>query len=183
MTMLDLDDIGENVESETRAYYKTLLIKGGIFCASLAVVFGILVVSAFFANRSWKKGLMAEVQAVLEKNESDFIPYEYVRVKSNLTVGIAVFRCKNSKGTQRYGVISRVSTLYGPMAAVYLYSDNSPSADFVDFVLLEGSVHDRVSDASIHSQIDYWGKKIPHVVKNQIIPKKKNETKNRKGRK
>ncbi len=183
MTMLDLDDIGENAESETSAYYKTLLIKGGIFCASLAVVFGILVVSVFFAGRSWKKGLMAEVSTVLEKNESDFVPYEYVRVKSNLTVGIAVFRCKDSRGAQSYGVISRVSTLYGPMAAVYLYSDNSPSAEFVDFVLPEGSVHERVSNASIHSQIDYWGKKIPHVVKNQIIPRNNTEPKSRRGRK
>ncbi|MCI7577483.1 MAG: hypothetical protein MST12_04440 [Spirochaetia bacterium] len=169
-----LDQLSEEIDvKETDAmkmFYKKISIRAGIFCGILVVFFGLLVTLSLVSRKSWRTGLRSEIGKVFLLNSiSEYSVGEYVKVNSGMTVNCAVYKLnsvEDNKKSYDYAVIIRVPTLYGPMAAVYLFSRSNGNVIFVDFAQLDVPVSKSVKNSSMNSQIAYWAGKIPAIVNN-----------------
>lgn len=167
-----LEDEIETVDNEKKLFYKTLLIKCGIFCGILAGFFAVLVLFTLLGRNSWKNGLKKETSQVLKDNGIENIQLgNWVKIKTALTVSVSVYEAisENTENTENemYAVIIRVPTLYGPVPAVYIYSDKN-GAQFIGFSHIAGKTNSHIKASSENSQIEYWKNKIPVILNSKF---------------
>lgn len=155
------------VNSEKKTFYKNMSIKAGVFCGILAVFFAILVLFSLLGRKNWKAGMRHEIERVFEeKSYAEYFVGEYVKINSIMSVNCAVFNAQPSvkKDSPAYAVIIRMPTLYGPVAAVYVYETKKSEAAFIGFAQINERLVESLKNASFNSQVKYWGKKIPEIV-------------------
>lgn len=172
----------ENMEpaSGNSVFYKQMYIKAGIVCGILVVFLSILILVSLLARKSWRTGLRNEIEKVFAENSvTEYSVGEYLKLNSNISFICSVYRAeKVSKGNNdSYAVIVRVATLYGPVAAVYVYEATRQEANFIGFAQLNDRVVESVKNATMNSQVLYWSKKIPAIVKTASKGENKNEKK------
>jgi hypothetical protein len=146
---------------------KQQIISYALFAAILLVLFGITLLFTIIARKSWNNGLREQVQLTLNKNQlSDCIVGKEIPLDSAIITSCNAFdvsvKGKKNSDTQK-AVIIKITTMYGPMPAVYLY-DNGTEAKFIDFASFEGKAVKQIKDMSLNSQIAYWGKRIPSIL-------------------
>lgn len=164
-----LEDEIETVDNEKKLFYKTLLIKCGIFCGILAGFFAVLVLFTLLGRNSWKNGLKKETSQVLKDNGIENIQLgNWVNIKTALTVSVSVYEAiSENTENEMYAVIIRVPTLYGPVPAVYIYSDKN-GAQFIGFSHIAGKTNSHIKASSENSQIEYWKNKIPVILNSKF---------------
>ena len=155
------------VNSEKKTFYKNISIKAGIFCGILAVFFAILVAFSLLGRKSWRVGLSNEIEKVFEeKSYSEYSVGEYVKLNSIMSVNCAVFKALpfTKKDFDSYAVIIRTPTLYGPVAAVYVYETKRSEATFIGFARINERIDGSIRNAALNSQVRYWAGKIPEII-------------------
>ena len=164
-----LEDEIETVDNERKLFYKTLLIKCGIFCGILAGFFAVLILFTLLGRNSWKNGLKKETAQVLEDNAIENIQLgNWIKIKTALTVSVSVYEAfSEDTENEMYAVIIRVPTLYGPVPAVYIYSSKN-GAKFVGFSHIAGKTNSRIKMNAENSQIEYWKNKIPAIINSKF---------------
>lgn len=174
-----LEDIEFESSNEKKLFYKHLAIRSGIFCGMLVVFFGLLVTFTLLGRKSWRSGLGNEIKKVFAENHIEgYEVGDYLRLSTSISVNCGVFSLvpvDPKKSEKAYCVIVRVPTLYGPVAAVYLYKDGRDSSDFVDFAQLNGPVSKAINSAALNSQISYWAEKVPAII--ACVQEERNEKK------
>lgn len=166
--MLNQDnDKLSQVSSEKKQFYKTISIKAGIFSGILILFFMILLLFSILGRKSWRVGLSTQIEKVFNENSiSEYSIGEYVHLNSIMSVNCAVYRANTvSKRTyDSYAIIIRIPTLYGPVAAVYIYEEKKSKAEFIDFAQINDMISDSIKNVTLNSQIEYWAKKIPQII-------------------
>ena len=162
--MSDTFDYEEEHAHELDAY-KRHLASYGIFTGILVVMFGLLVLFALISRSTYTNGLLRTVQNTLDTSGS-YKVLENMSVDSAITNSCMVYRVLNltEKNQELFAVIVRITTLYGPQGAVFLYDLNTKDIQFVDYVNISGRAKQSIIDASKLSQIQYWEEKIPLIM-------------------
>ena len=154
------------------AFYKQLFARYGIFCGILVAMLGILILFTLLSRNSWKKTLAFEVQQVLQENSANnYQVGEKLQLASLFETVCAVFHLSsdNARDTKQfYGVIIRITTIYGPLPAVYVYDSKNKTAHFIDFADMNNIASPRISENSMNSQISRWAKRIPSIVEKNL---------------
>lgn len=143
--------------------YRQELIRYGIVMGMLCVLFGLMVLFILVSRPSWRNGLRAEVEQVLEMSDpGEFIVGDFELLSSPVSTSCAAYSIQSkSTGESLHAVIARVTTLYGPVPAVFVCGNESGLAVFKGFADLHGVSVRHVEDNSRASQIYYWQRKIP----------------------
>ncbi|MBQ2313363.1 MAG: hypothetical protein II187_00480 [Treponema sp.] len=167
--MADIDLEGEHEELIDLSQYKERLIQYGLFSAMLVVFFGLLVLFTLLSRNAWDKGLCLQVEQVL--------PEDYTIVSTDVLQSPFVVSCASfslvrntqgkSAGTDEglHAVIIRVMTSFGPFPMVFLYDERKSSADFVCLLTGSSRVEDSIISSARNSQIAYWERRIPKIVR------------------
>lgn len=155
------DNVGTLRKKQLRDY--------GIFIAILIVIFGILVLFTVSSRKAWSQGLKQSIEQVFEDEKvTGYTVGNQVMLHSSFSTSCGVYHLYKNGTTdngKQFAVIIKMTTMYGPVAAVYTYDLNG-SAQFVGFVCLEGQVAKQLEDISKSTQIAYWANRIPEIVKN-----------------
>ena len=150
---------------ENVAKYKKHLISYGIFTGILVVMFALLVVVALTSRGFRVRGLRTAVQSVL----ADYGEYEVgdsIVLDTPVSSNCAFYYLtdNSNKDKNMCAVIVRVTTLYGPQSAVFIYNSDTRKADFIDYVNVSGRVKESIRSVSKNSQISYWQNRIPSIM-------------------
>lgn len=157
-------------EAEKTELYKTQLKVAGIVAGIFVVFFALLVLFALLARGQWNKGLRLSVENTLSDAEVPFNSLEPVELRSTSEVNCAVFKDSQS---DMYVAIIRITTIYGPLPAVYTYTKGRLNAEFVSFAELHSKAASQITNASLSGAVDYWAKKLPAII--QSAPSYKEE--------
>lgn len=145
---------------------KTFFIKYAYFLGVLVVVFGILIYSVVLSRRSWVNNLRTSVEKVLNENEPDMWAVGKVRnIENPFSLNCVCYESRYKKTGENFTVVLiRVSTLYGPLPAVFLYDDNE-NVSFVGYSSLHGRISNQIKNHPSDKRINYWKKKIPEIIR------------------
>ncbi len=156
----------KNTESQSKWYKSKELTDYGIFLLILVVLLSVISLFIITNRNTWNKGLSEQVKIVLEKNGYKKVAVDRVplTINSPMTTSCAAYTV-NYEGCadNEKAIILKVSTLYGPVAAVYLYHGNK-TVDFVDFTSSERISEKQNKDLSKNMQINYWKNRIPAIL-------------------
>lgn len=168
----------ENTESDnSREFLIFLLKKWGIFAGFLTAAFLFGLLFTYLGRNSWEKSLRKNVENVYSNYaENKYTVGDYIKVKTPLMMNVAVYSLTSDDVKEDdyvYAVIARIPTLYGPVAAVFHYdSQNSDQAQFIDFANIGGEMKEKIANAAMNSQIEFWSKKIPKITALKIVENK-----------
>lgn len=144
--------------------------KASIFAALALIIFCLLVLMTLATKNSWKFYLGKAVENTLfENDETSYKIGDYICVNTGLASSTAIFELnKNSfNDGSYYAVIIKITTMYGPLPAVFIYEKNT-GAQFIDFILAQGKVKEQILHTSQNSQIAYWANRIPGIVEKSL---------------
>jgi hypothetical protein len=143
--------------------------KYGYFAAILIVFMGLLILFSLLSNRKWQNGLRSQIESVLQESTNEkYVVGPYVYVKTPFVTSAAVYQLNaKQKKTNQYVVILRVTTMYGPLPAVFIYTSGK-EAEFVDFIYFDAKSNQQIADSSHNAQIDYWCKRIPSIIQTGV---------------
>ena len=133
----------------------------GIIVFFLAVLVGMIKLS----EKKWDSGLRESVQNVLdEKNPGIWTVGNSVPLNSPFSTSAALFELRSSESAEKYyALIIRITTLYGHMPAVFVYS-GSKGAEFAGYSAVQGRVKKLLEENYADSSISYWLERIPSVI-------------------
>jgi len=144
--------------------YKKQLAKFGIFILILTTCMAFLILFTLMARRSWQEGLRAQVIEYFESKGKKVNVHEGDKLRSVFSVSAASFKVEGLE-KDCHAVIIRITTLYGPVAALYTCTDDEfRDVEFVDFLKLSPKISVAVKNSSLNSQVSYWKKAIPKIV-------------------
>ncbi len=167
--------VTEEQKSENSDFYKTQLIKLSAFFGGILAFFLVLVLFVFISRSSWRDSLRDKTNQILRQNDVALTAGSWCRVSSDITSQFSVYEAESSSGRKgMYAVICRVTTVYGPLCAVFVYDSVSALADFVDYADIPPLIKDAVLETTEKNQIQFWEEKIPLILKN-IQTEGKNE--------
>lgn len=158
--------MSDSFDNESKVFYKKLLIKYGILTGIIAVIFGLLVLFCLISRGSWKRGLSAQVNSVLERCGEEYRTFEWIPSDNGFSDSASFYSLSaGEQGREKdmYAVIIRVTTIYGPLPAVFVYNAKSDSSSFAGFADLEGPVADKMTAIAEPSVIEFWKKRIPSI--------------------
>ncbi len=158
------------MSENTNAVSSEKLKKSGIFAALVLIVFCLLVLMSFAGKNSWKFYLGKTVENTLFANdETSYKIGNYIPIKTGLASSAAIYELNKSgfKDGSYYGVIIKITTMYGSLPAVFIYEKNT-GAQFVDFVLGQGKAKEQILLSSQNTQIAYWAERIPDIVERSL---------------
>ncbi len=148
--------------------YKKQLVKFGIFSLILTACMAFLILFSLMARNSWQQGLRVQVQNCFESQGKKVSVYEGDKIRSVFSVSAASFKVEGLE-KDCHAVIIRITTIYGPVAALYTCTDDEfHEVQFVDFLKLSPKVSQAVKNLSVNSQIAYWEKAIPKIVQSGL---------------
>ena len=147
---------------------KTLAVRGLIFVFFIFILSGFIVLFSFLSRSSYTEGLKNNIKTVTEKSE-DYKNYkigEELRLLSPLSNSSHAFRINNQE--EKFFVISRIQTYYGPQCAVFFYDLKNSKSAFLGFSCIKGKAEKSIEDSALASSIPYWQKKIEDVLASSI---------------
>ncbi|MBR4385071.1 MAG: hypothetical protein IKP51_00960 [Treponema sp.] len=148
--------------------YKKQLVKFGIFSLILTACMAFLILFSLMARNSWQQGLRVQVQNCFESQGKKVSVHEGDKIRSVFSVSAASFKVEGLE-KDCHAVIIRITTIYGPVAALYTCTDDEfHEVQFVDFLKLSPKVSQAVKNSSVNSQIAYWEKAIPKIVQSGL---------------
>jgi hypothetical protein len=122
-----------------------------IIAAMTLVILGFIALS----RGAREHGLRTQVQIVLDREfPGEYAVGEQVRISSNAPPSAALFVLKSPSGRTfgtSYGLIFRLSTIFGPFPAVFIYDPDAPPR-FVGLAF-QGKEFSEQFDHHLHSQI------------------------------
>lgn len=161
------DEKKEASEAKNKWYQNKQLKDYGIFILILIVLFALLAAFTLLNRNAWNKGLREEVKNVLIKNgyKEIKIADENIKINSPFSTSSAAFYFTSSelKKENAIAIILKVTTFYGPVAAVYVY-EQKDSVKFIDFINCPSHIGKQNKDISKNMQIAYWQKRIPSLL-------------------
>lgn len=136
----------------------------GLMIFLVIVIIGILIPMTFLSNGSWTKGLRVSVENVLNETDSDWIVNDNIEITSPMTTNAAAYKVFNSKTKEEAeAVILRITTLYGPQAAVFVYHQDE-TVTFQGYSSLHGRIAKQISQRGFDKRVDYWQQKVPEIL-------------------
>lgn len=135
------------------------------FLLILLVVFGILIYPAIVSKKSWNNNLRVSVQKVLNEYENEkWKVGAAIDIDKPITTSCAAYNITNKiDGSKACAVIIRITTLYGPLPAVFIYNyDNE--VIFAGYSSLHGRVRNQLTAGVTDKRREYWQKKIPDIL-------------------
>lgn len=168
-----MSEAEQTAEPEFRALSvedKKRLMQCGIFFAILLILFGVLVFFTIVSRSSWQRGLEQQVAQTLSEHQHTYTIVDKDVLDSPFVSSAASFLVTNGDSATPLGastehaVIVRVPTLFGPLPAVYLYTEGEKTATFVAFATLDGKARAAVEANAKNAQIAYWATRIPKIV-------------------
>jgi hypothetical protein len=130
---------------------KDYLMVYAIIAAMMLVILGFIALS----RGAWEKGLRTQVQLVLDREfPGEYAVGEQVRIHRNAPPSAVLFALKSPQGGTfgtSYGLIFRLSTIFGPFPAVFLYDPDAPPR-FVGLAF-QGKEFSAPFTLHLHSQI------------------------------
>ena len=145
--------------------YKKQLKKLGAFTLILFLSMGLLILAILLSRKSWEQGLQEQVSLILQEEESPYSVNIMEKYKTSFSLSFASFSLlkDNRLAFGVHAVLIRVTGLYGPNVALYIYDENTGLAEFKQFVALHGKANAAIVSVSLNSQIAYWKNRIPLI--------------------
>lgn len=157
---------------------KKLLKDYGIFIGFIVFFFSILLLLSLFSYKKWSNSLKIQVEEVLGKSApGSYIVGDNVRINSLFSVSAACYKVlpareeNNIKTGNVYAVIMRVTTIYGPLPAVFIYDDVNGTS-FKGFACLDEELEKHFEETLKNSQLQYWEKQIPKMLEKANVASK-----------
>ena len=113
----------ETINNDTKTNLRNFLFFAGIILGMTLILTGF----SFLAKNNWNSKLGLQVEAVLEKSRPLDFPNrlmvgEVIKIDSTIAANSAMYTIGGKTShTEKYALITRVTTYYGPQAAVFLY--------------------------------------------------------------
>lgn len=142
------------------------------FLLIILFVFGILIYPVIASRKSWSKNLGNSVQRVLDEFEKDrYKVTGYLDIEKPITTSCSAYTIiDNTDNKELKAIIIRVTTLYGPLPAVYIYDPAATSSSakviFAGYSTLHGRVRNQLMNDYPDKRREYWQKKIPEIFSN-----------------
>jgi hypothetical protein len=161
------EELEETLDEEKKIFYRKMIRQCLILSGFLAAFFVLLLLSTVLSRSSWKNGLRKEIQEVFAENLIDAEISSWIKIKSVFTTQASVYSLtkKNPSDAENFAVIARIPTLYGPVAAVFLWSSADENAKFLGLSHTDFSMAQKIESASLNSQIASWEKRIPKFIR------------------
>ena len=136
------------------------------FLLVLAVIFAILIYMSLISRKYWTNNLAKSVQSVLnEYEEGMWSVQDNIDIEKPIGVISAAYTIKNQKTNSiATAIIIRVTTFYGPLPAVFIYTDTE-EVIFAGWASLHGRVKIESTDNKSDKRLEYWQKKIPEILR------------------
>lgn len=161
----------DNLDSVTKNRLKTY----SIFTAILLLMILILSGFTYLAKSNWNTKLAENVEDVLKVSR----PAEFsegrlrignpVDMNSTISVSSNMYEVVNNfDKVVKHALITRVTTYYGPMAAVYLY-DKKDGVTFEGFACLNSRVSAQFINTESDLILNYWKDKAEKIFENAGI--------------
>ncbi len=157
---------------------KKLLKDYCIFIGFIVFFFCILLLLSLFSYKKWSNGLKNHVEEVLGRTSpGSYIVGDNIKIHSLFSVSAACYKVlpareeNNIKVGNVYAVIMRVTTIYGPLPAVFIYDDVNGTS-FKGFSCLDEELEKHFEETLRNSQLQYWEKQIPKMLEKANIASK-----------
>ncbi len=149
-------------ESNEKNIYAVHFSKYGIFCGILFVMFGLMLLFVILSRSAWNKKLSSEVQeCVTEYYDENYTVGNVISFSDSFSLNAFFCELKlNGKDSEKYAVLVRITTFYGPLPAVFIYDSKTKKTEFLCFSDLKNLATDIVIENSKKLQIEYWTDKI-----------------------
>lgn len=146
--------------------YKQFFINYGFVVAYLVIIFGILIYITKVSQKSWQNNLKTTVQTVLDDySNSEWQVGNSIKIKNALSQTTACYEARNKKNGEMYkAVIIRVQTLYGPIPAVFVVTNND-EVSFIGYSSVHGKVQKQLINNNMNKRLNYWQNKIPEILR------------------
>ncbi|MCR5623273.1 MAG: hypothetical protein K6G18_15640 [Treponema sp.] len=158
-------DLGFPAESSNEALlaYRKQLIQFGIFIAFLIVLFAFAAVFSALSSSASREGLKdCLAKALVDNGYTDVELESSYELRIPFTVAAEAYSVSGSRYT--HAVIMRMTTMLGPVPAVFLYDASSAKADFVCYLSLDGRVERMLLDSTKYSLVEYWSVRLPSIL-------------------
>ena len=166
----ELAPLTEEEIAKRKALIKKHFASYGILTGILAAMIVILLTFTLISRKSWRNGLREEVSQVLEKTDSSYTVGEWVKLNTPFTTTASVYKITESGNSSKwlYGIIIRITTMYGPLGAVYVYDLKADTTKFIGFADTASDIAAQIEHNSRFSQIKYWSERIPLILKGSL---------------
>ncbi len=134
------------------------------------LLFALSVAITLLTRKSWDQGLKVQVEKVLKEKKLDYKAGEPFELSSALNTTLAVYNA----GPGTFIALAKVTSIYGPLPAVFIYKSGNSEAEFIDYVLDEDFAKETFIENTKVNQISFWAKKIKNAIDLQL---KENESK------
>ena len=164
------DDFSQEKIKNTNALpAKASLVFASLFSIFL-LLFALSVAITLVTRKSWNQGLKFQIEKVLNEKKLDYKAGKPFELSSALNTTLAVYNA----GPDTFIVLAKVTSIYGPLPAVFIYKSGSSEAVFIDYVLDEDFAKETFIENTKVNQISFWAKKIKNAIDLQL---KENESK------
>lgn len=135
------------------------------FVLILLVIFAILTYASILSRKSWTNNLSKSVQKVLnEYQENVWTVEDGITIEKPIGVNCAAYNIKNNTDNSKaQAIIMRVTTFYGPLPAVFIYTQDK-QAVFAGWSSLHGRIRLESQSSSSDKRLEYWSSKIPEIL-------------------
>lgn len=143
--------------------YKKQFMQFGIFIAFLIVLFAVVALfSALSASASSQglRGCLAD--ALADHGYADLELGDSYELQNPFTVAAEAYTVSGAKYS--HAVIIRMTTMVGPVPAVFLYDGSSAKADFVCYLSLGDRVERMLLDSTEYTLVEYWSVRLPSIL-------------------
>lgn len=160
--------LNEN-NSDKKLELKTLI---SFFVAILLMIL-LLIAFSFIAKKSWNNKLKIQIEKVLEQKYPEKFPNSYqigesVSINSTIAVSSNMYKImSNGNFSNQYIVITRVTTYYGPQAAVFTINKYG-EVSFEGFACLNSRIKNQLSNSETDITLKFWKKQVEKIYQETI---------------
>ena len=159
------------MSKENKKIYKDFFIRYGIILGFVVFMTTILVFTCFFARKIEVKSIKKNVNNVFQIYAQEF-PNKvyklsnYIKLEKVNSTNCLVYSVTLNERDESdlYAVVTRTSSLYGPLAALFIYNSKTNNLEFINFLELRTYSKKLIENNFKYSQISYWEKKIPLII-------------------
>lgn len=143
--------------------YKKQFIQFGVFIAFLIVLFAVTALFSALSSSSMKQGLRDSIAAVLAENGYEDVSIgDSYEIQGPFATSATAYELSGDRYS--HAVIIRMTTMVGPVPAVFLYEGGARKADFLCYLSLSKRVERMLLDSTRHSLIEYWALRLPGIL-------------------
>lgn len=154
----------ETIDKETKLKVKTYLI----FTSLILVMTLILTGFSLLSRKNWDNQLRTQVETVLQNSRPDEFPAKYtvgdaIKINSSIAVSSNMYKITSSSSmSEKYVLITRVTSYWGPLAAVFLYDENH-FVTFEGFAFPSKRLEIQFNETENDLTIKYWKNKARNI--------------------